>query len=339
MNVEQEIMFHLAQGPRHLGDLSQLFGCGKDHVYRVVSSLERQGYLLKFRQGKKVVVSLSRSPRARRLAELYVTAVAHGVDPEEFDKGSILDTWRFLAARREASLRECVDATGLSYESVRRAFGFLVKVGLARTLSQKPLRISLKRSDLNDHLRRCFLGPSGKAVLALSTGPFTKLYARPTEVRELLLSEDGSVVVPGVHRNIRVHEPVKVIEVMEDDVTPETVFLREVQRPDGVEDFCIQLLSNRSVDFEGLLRLSRERDMVNVVGCYLDILSDLSPRLVSKGVAEAFLPFISRGDPPVFLESEKEFGKEGWEGPYQDRWNVDLYLDLGAIEHTVRAVA
>jgi hypothetical protein len=71
----------------------------------------------------------------------------------------------------------------------------------------------------------------------------------------------------------------------------------------------------------------------------LDLLSDLNPDLVAKSDAERFLPFISSGDPPVFLESEKEFGKEGWEKPYENRWNVDLYLDLGAIEHGIRGAS
>jgi DNA-binding transcriptional regulator YhcF (GntR family) len=332
-------MFHLARGPQHLRELSRRLGYAKDHIYRSVSSLEREGYLLKFRQGKEVVISLSRSPRAHRLAELYVTAVAHGVDPEEFDKESIVDTWKFLATRRHASLRECVDATRLSYESVRRAFHFFVRAGLAKTLTEKPLRISLESSDLNRHLGRYFLETSGRTIFALSTAPFTKLYARPSEVRELLLSEEGSVVIQGVDRNLSPREPIKIVEVMQEEVTPETVFLREVQGPDGVEDFCIHLLSNRSVDLEQLLRLSRERGMVNVVGCYLDILSDLDAGLVAKREAEAFLPFISHGDPPAFLESEREFGKEGWEKPYEGKWNVDLYLDLGAIEHGIRAVS
>jgi hypothetical protein len=314
-------------------------GYSRDSIYTAAHTLERSGLLVKFRDGKEVVAALSPSPEARRRAELYVTAVAHGVDPEAFDRGSIRDTWSHLAERRGASVAECAEALPWSYESVRRAFHFLLDAGLARADSRRPLRISLEDAELNRHLRRHLLGPSGTTVFTLSTAPFTKFYGRPSQVRELLLSEEGPFLIRGVERTVRPGRPVTIVEVMVEEVTRETVFLRELGRTDGVEEFCIQILSSRSVDFEGLLRLSRERGDANVVGCYLDILSDLSPDLVAKEDAERFLPFVSWGDPPAFLAADKEFGKEGWEGPYEDRWNVDLYLDRGAIEHGIRAVS
>ncbi|MFQ5990587.1 MAG: hypothetical protein ACE5K9_11795 [Candidatus Methylomirabilales bacterium] len=147
-------------------------------------------------------------------------------------------------------------------------------------------------------------------------------------------------MVQGVQRRVRTQDPLRIVEVMQGDISPVTVFLRELQTSDGVEDFCIQILGNRSLDFKELLRVARERGEVNVVGCYLDILSDSNPNLVAKADAERFLPFVSSGSPTIFLESEKQFGKEGWgEEPYERRWNVDLYLDMGAIEHGIRAVS
>jgi len=38
------------------------------------------------------------------------------------------------------------------------------------------------------------------------------------------------------------------------------------------------------------------------------------------------------------LEQLKKYGKQGWEQPYETRWNVDLYLDLDAIRHGVRSL-
>ncbi len=336
MKAEHEVVVQLAHGPRRLQDLARNSGYSKDSIYKAADDLHRSGLLRKFKEGKEVVASLSRSPEARRLARLYLTAVSHGVDPEAFGRRSFVDTWRCLKRTRQATVRECVEATRLSYESVRKAFHFLLRSGLARTQSEKPLRISLEEHDLNRYLEYCFLESPRQTVLTLAAAPFVKVYAQPFEVEELLMSEEGPVVIRGVERRMRPQETVKIIEVMEEEVTPETVFLREVQRADGVEDLCIQLLSGHPMNFDRLLELSQARGVVNIVGCYLDILSDLAGDLVVKGDAERFLPFASSGQPPVFLESEEEFGKEGWEGPYEERWNVDLYLDMGAIEHGVR---
>lgn len=340
MRAEQEIMLQLAGGPRHLQDLSRNLGYSKDSIYSSVGRLERRGHLLKFRKGKKVVVTLSRSREAQQQAELCVEAVAHGVDPEAFDQDSVLTTWKCLASRRDCSVNECVEATGLSYESVRNSFHFFINSDLANVVTKKPLRIALTEGDLNRHLERRFLDPLGQTVFTLSAAPFRKFYASPSQIKDLLLSDEGPTVVQGVQRRVRTQDPLRIVEVMQGDISPVTVFLRELQTSDGVEDFCIQILGNRSLDFKELLRVARERGEVNVVGCYLDILSDSNPNLVAKADAERFLPFVSSGSPTIFLESEKQFGKEGWgEEPYERRWNVDLYLDMGAIEHGIRAVS
>jgi hypothetical protein len=223
---------------------------------------------------------------------------------------------------------------------VRKAFHFFLDSSLARIVTKNPLRVALQEGGLNRHLERCFLDPPEQRVFALSATAFTKFYAPPSQVRELLLADEGSTMIRGVQRRVRAEGPLRIIEVMQEEVTPETVFLRELRTADGVEDFCIQILNGRSLNFDDLLRLARERGEANIVGCYLDLLSDLNSDLVAQADGERFLPFVARGDPNVFLKSEKEFGKDGWgEEPYERKWNVDLYLDLGAIEHGVRAVS
>ena len=39
-----------------------------------------------------------------------------------------------------------------------------------------------------------------------------------------------------------------------------------------------------------------------------------------------------------FIKGEERYGKEEWVKKYEIKWNVDLYLDIGAIRHGVRAV-
>lgn len=76
--------------------------------------------------------------------------------------------------------------------------------------------------------------------------------------------------------------------------------------------------------------------MVNVVGCYLEIVNDIK-KLVDVEVIKKFQRNISKRK-VVFLKEEKRYGKGGWEDKYEKKWNVDLYLDIGAIRHGLRSI-
>jgi hypothetical protein len=104
-------------------------------------------------------------------------------------------------------------------------------------------------------------------------------------------------------------------------------------RTEGVEDICVRIVASGRLDHKRLLELAVGSGMASVVGCYLEIVRDLGVPL-----DEAVLGmYLERAEDRVaiFLESEREFGKGGWEGPYEERWGVDIYLDRGAIRHGV----
>jgi hypothetical protein len=88
---------------------------------------------------------------------------------------------------------------------------------------------------------------------------------------------------------------------------------------------------------EKLLSHSQRQKVVNIVGCYLDIIHDLSSNLVDKKTITLFFNHMQE-KPMVFLKQLKKYGKQGWEQAYETRWNVDLYIDLDAIRHAVRAL-
>jgi hypothetical protein len=90
------------------------------------------------------------------------------------------------------------------------------------------------------------------------------------------------------------------------------------------------------MNYEVLLRRAVENTLVNQIGCYLDIINDMK-RIVPFKVIEIFSNTIS-DKTVVFLKDEKRYGKSGWEKKYEKKWNVDLYLDIGAIEHGVRSI-
>jgi hypothetical protein len=72
-------------------------------------------------------------------------------------------------------------------------------------------------------------------------------------------------------------------------------------------------------------------------GCYLDIIYNIDRKLVSYEVINKFHDNVS-DKKYVFLKEEMKYGKSGWEMEYEQKWNVDLYLDIGAIEHGVRGL-
>ena len=159
----------------------------------------------------------------------------------------------------------------------------------------------------------------------------------PTEIEEILYKKiDGSLTVKDTGLTIRGKDKLSVVESVEQMLSPEGFFLREIKTIEGVEDYCIRLIESKKMNFDKLLELAIEMEMVNIVGCYLNIINDLK-KIISIDVIRKFQKNISRRK-VMFLKSEKKFGKGGWEHKYEKKWNVDLYLDLGSIRHGVRSV-
>ena len=75
---------------------------------------------------------------------------------------------------------------------------------------------------------------------------------------------------------------------------------------------------------------------MNIVGCYLDILNGIK-KFVNLNIINRYKNNISKYK-KKFIKGEERYGKEEWVKKYEIKWNVDLYLDIGAIRHGVRAV-
>ena len=97
----------------------------------------------------------------------------------------------------------------------------------------------------------------------------------------------------------------------------------------------MKMIFQEKLDFQKLLALSKEQDMVNIVGCFLDVVNNIR-NFTSAETIRMFKENMTKKK-RVFLPEEKQFGKSGWETSYEEKWNIDLYLDLGAIKHGVRS--
>ena len=189
---------------------------------------------------------------------------------------------------------------------------------------------------------RSYLEPASVTGPALQFGavPFRERLGTPEEIERALFEEiDKGVAVKGTGFLVKGADDdgdITVLESVPGELILEELFLNKLQTTEGAEDMCARILAGGNMDYDRLLSLSREQGMVNVVGCYLDILASISD-LVPAGAIRLFSQHV-RGRKRVFLKEEREFGKSGWEKPFEDRWNVDLYLDMGALRHGVRSI-
>ena len=132
-------------------------------------------------------------------------------------------------------------------------------------------------------------------------------------------------------------DKITIIESVATKQTLEEIFINKSMTPEGVEDICVKILSYKKINYDALIKLAIEKNLVNQIGCYLDIINDINKRIIPDKVIKKFHKNISNKK-YVFLKDEMKYGKSGWEKKYEKKWNVDLYIDIGAIEHGVRSL-
>jgi hypothetical protein len=320
-----------------LGTIAESLTYSRSTVYQVVEELVAEGLLVKARHREGAVVEVAGGYAAQKLREVHVLALKHGVDPEMLLRESTRSVWR--AAGEPRDLGSLVSITGLSQRWVRSIVQLLAGPGLIRYIKRRPLVVV--RSDGHplgialDALEE--EGPKEPPVRIVNMG-YEDMTWTPEEIERALHELGGSnIFIRGTGFQVRGGAgPFMVVESLRTKDTLEALFLRRLGTPEGIEDLCVRLVASGKLDYSRLLRLSRERGLVNIVGCYLDILSNERP-MVSNDIITSFERYRTNRRRP-FFKPDRRYGKEGWEGPYERRWNVDLYVDIGAIQHTVRSL-
>jgi len=302
-------------------------------VYEAVSQLVAEGLVR--RAGG--LVSVADGYRAKKLADIHVSALSFGVDPEFLFKKSTVSIWK--AFDKAVSFVDVRDSTGYSLVTVKNVMKYLEDKGLIRYIKRKP--VSAVRVDdhpLNELLLKYFKTDKDEyGVHYPGTTPFIEKMRTPEDVERLLFKQiDQSLAVKDTGFLVKGDgERITIVESVDEEPTLEDLFLRKLWTSEGVEDICVKILSQGKLDHERLLMRAMEKKMVNVVGCYLDIVNDIGGFLSDK-VIEMYQMNLD-GKKRVFLPEEKQYGKDGWEGSYEKKWNVELFLDLDAIRHGVRS--
>jgi DNA-binding MarR family transcriptional regulator len=335
MNAKSSVLSLVSLRPTTIRDIVRRLPYARATLYEAVESLVNDGRLVRTREEGRAVVAIPSGHGHRKLQQLYLKALSHGIDPQRLTREGTIAVWRGLGPAR--TVRDLVGRTGLSPKWVRRVLAELEGWGLVAFEKRRPIIARL----VGDHPVNLVLGDmfeepgTGDALLLPGSFPFAEELATPRELERLLLDwmGGGLLIRDTDFQVLGGGGPLTVLDSVPRRPTLEETFLRMLTRPEGVEDICVRILASGRLDHEELLDLAVGRGMVNVVGCYLELVRDIGVTL-DEGVVEMYL---DRREDRVatFLESERAFGKSGWEGPYEERWGVDIYLDRGAIRHGV----
>ena len=338
MNAKTAVLSLVSLTPLPIRLIIQRLPYAPPTIYRSVEELVSEGSLVKTRRGKDVIVEISASYEAQKLKEIHITALSYGIDPDTILNENTLAVWRGL--EEPSTVEELQTATGLSGKWVRKVLKDLEAPGLIVFRKRKPMIAVMDADHPLNRLLIAYTNRSRTEPVALETGttPFSEMIDSPEAIERALHEKiEEGLSVRGTGFLVKGDgDRLNILESMEGEPTVEALFLRRLMTSEGAEDTCIRLITHGKMDYDALLKLAIERDMVNVVGCYLDIINGIR-KLVKHGIVERFASKCSEKK-RIFQKEEKRYGKNGWEGKYETRWNVDLYLDIGAIRHGVRGV-
>ena len=304
-------------------------------VYNAVHQLEEENKV-KIENGVVMVVE---EYGAQKLSDIYIQSLSHGVDPEFLTRESTLSVWKSL--ERTSTIKNIREETGLSAVSVKKILSYLKGKDVVLYQKRKPIVAERNMEHPLCRLLKDYLGSEKERRVVQYPGsvPYREIMETPDQVEKILYQQiDESLTVKDTGFLVKGDsERITILESVDRELTYEETFLKKLFTTEGVEDFCVLMVKQGLLDYEELLALAEQQSVVNVVGCYLDVLISVDEQMVPSSTIEMFLEYKPKYK-KTFLSQEKEYGKQGWEAPFEERWNVDLYLDLGAIKHGVRSL-
>ncbi len=333
MDARTAVLTLIAIKSYPLKDLVNRFPYAKPTVYEAVRRLEEEG-LLNVKDG---LVSIAKGYRARKMADINILSLSHGIDPEFLMKKSTISIWSSL--EKSASYKDIQERTGYSHVTVKKAVTFLRQNKLLTTLKERPiLAVRDDTHPVNRSLKALLKKEeTGDVFHYPGTIPFKEHLRTPGEIERILFERiDDSIAVRGTGFLVRDESgEIIILESVGTEIPREEFFLGKLLTTEGAEDLCIKMITYGNLDLNRVLSLSIERDLSSLVGCYLEIVNDIGD-ILPDGVIDTFSQRPSRKR-HIFLKEEKGHGKSGWENRYEEKWNIDLYLDLDAIKHGVRS--
>ncbi|MEA2055464.1 MAG: hypothetical protein U9O49_01370 [Candidatus Thermoplasmatota archaeon] len=335
MNAKHEIIIRAAIAPISLKTLIQTTDYTAKAVYKAVSKLYKQKLIIKINRKETTTIALSSRYKASKTAELYFTAFINGIAPKIFDCKSFHQIWQCLHQHQQINIKKCQKQTKYHYQTILQTFKTLQNTGLAKITCEKPLVIHLTDHPVNHRLHELHQPEQQETITTSGYPTIKETYATPETIRKYLHNNHDTTHIHNTSTSIPHQEFLEIFHSLA-NITPEHVFINALHTSHGVEETCILLLKTGRLDMKKLLKIAKEKDETNVVGCYLDIIHDFNEKLVSQKIIKKFYNEKKNKKTKIWLESEKKYGKEKMVIPYEKKWNLDIYIDIGAIRHTLR---
>ena len=338
MNAKISMLSLLSIRPHLIREVIRLLPYSRHTVYKTVSNLHMSGHITRRRVGKDVEVALSNRYDSDLLGRLLRNAIVHGIDPERIIDDDTRSVYSSIMGER--TLDELRNETGLSYSRVRRSVEVLLDGNVIVRTKKRPL--TLRR--VPDHPLGRLLDSSSRydanerVVLASVSSPVRVHLLRPEDLERVLFEhlEDG-LSVRGTGLMTIGEGPLEVYMSTQEGVSPEDLFLQLLDTPEGVEDLCPQMIAGRLIDLVSLSKLALERNMVNELGVYLEVLTEMGLDVPEETIA--FLESNVGGSTVTFPHWEEEpTFKDKVHVRFEQKWNVNLRIDMEALTHGVRSL-
>lgn len=341
MNVKAAIYSMLASRSVPLKEVVSRLTYTKKTVYNAVEQMVKDGDLRSERRHNGVlVISIPQDFYHQRLGELHLLLITHGIDPTPLLSSTCRSIWGSITMD-EMTAEQISQKTGFAAVTVRKYLRLLAAADALIITQKKPYAVRKNDSSEPAHLLEDIMGAAkteGDSIFIPGSRPFEERLLSPEDLTRYLYDyPERSMSVTGTGFQLKGEGQHIAFESTKERQNIEQMFLYSLFSTVGVEERCLWILGSKKMDMKKLLDYAQQQDMVNIVGCYLNIIHDLRADIVGEKTIDLFYK-ASRKHRHVFLKELEKYGKQGWETPYETYWNIDLYLDLGAIRHGARAI-
>lgn len=339
MNIKSAVFSLISIKPQPINAIVKKLPYVSASIYNAIEEMLKNGNIIKIRTQGIIKLDIPNDYKNQKLKEFYVKSLSYGINPEALLGKNTQDIWNALDTYK--NIKDLTKTTKLSEKTVRKLLRQLFDYGLVTFEKKKPIIAKKIQNHTINILLESMISKNRISPRMYTPGasPFEEILTTPDQIEKILYNKiDESLTVKKTGFLVKGKtNKISVLESIPAQQTLEEFFIHKLITPEGAEDICIKILAYANINYDALLQLSIKKCIVNSVGCYLDIINDLKKGIIYNKSIKRFHKHVLQNK-TVFLKGEMKYGKTGWEKKYEEKWNIDLYLDIGAIEHGVRSL-
>lgn len=337
MNIRSAIFGLVSIRPSTINEVINKLPFSEGSIYNAIEEMLKDGKLFKEKSNGDFKLNIPNDYHSQKVKEIYVKSLSYGIDPEYILRDKVFEIWNNLDEIN--TVNKIINNTNYSDKWVRKIIKNLANYNLIYYVKKKPIIVKKNYEHIVVKLLESLVPDqrSTEKIMIPGERRYEQIFATPDEIEKSLYEKiEQSITVKNTGWVIKGGNTITIYESVAKALTTEELFVLKIKTTEGVEDICIHYLFNRKINFDRLLNIAKANNLVNEIGCYLDIINDIRNGFIPSGYIEIFLNNISKKK-RIFLKEEEEYGKSGWEEKYEKKWNVDLFIDIGSIQHGVRS--